>query len=170
MRVNLVVFSSFECPGCREFVSIIHQLVSQFPDKLTVVFKPFPLDPACNPLLSGETDSLACEAAWAAYAAHQQGQFWPYHDALFASNLNEEENVFIRIAMDIGLELDRFEIDRWSPSIQAKVSEDIEMGIRLNIDSTPAVFLNGRRVRNLSLRSLAFLIEKEIEWKNKNLP
>lgn len=168
MRVNLVVFSSFECPGCREFVSIIHQLVSQFPDELTVVFKPFPLDPACNPLLSGETDSLACEAAWAAYAAHQQGLFWPFHDALFAANLNDEENVFIRIAQDIGLELDRFEIDRWSPSIQSKVSADIEMGIRLNIDSTPAVFLNGRRVRNLSLRSLAFFIEKEIEWKNEN--
>ena len=163
MRVNLVVFSSFECPGCREFVSIIHQLVSSYPDKLTVIFKPFPLDPACNPLLSGETDSLACQAAWAAFAAHQQGQFWPYHDALFAANLNEEENIFIRIAQDLGLDLERFDRDRFSPTTTAKVSEDIELGIRLNVDSTPAVFLNGRRVKNLSLQSLKILIEKEID-------
>jgi len=167
LRVNMVVFSSFECPGCREFVSDIHHLVSLYPENLTVIFKPFPLDPACNPLVRGQTDSLACEAAWASEAAHQQGQFWPYHDALFAANLNEEPNIFSRIAQDIGLDLDRFEIDRLSPSTKEKVNADIEMGIHLNVDSTPAVFLNGRRVRNLSLQTLEFLIEKEIEWSEK---
>ena len=167
-KVNLVVFSSFECPGCREFVSVIHQLISQYPDKLTVIFKPFPLDSACNPLLLGEMDSIACVAAWAAYAAHLQGKFWPYHDALFAANLYEEENILIRIAQDLGLDMERFEIDRNSPSTKAKVSADIELGIGLNVDSTPAVFLNGRRIRELSLRILEFLIEKEIEWTELN--
>ena len=113
----------------------------------------------------------SCLAAWAAEAAHEQGKFWPCHDALFSADSEIDKDGLLRIARDIGLDSARFEDDLKSETIKAKVRSDIDLGISLNIDSTPAVFLNGRRVRNLSLQALDLLIKLEVQReKSSSIP
>ena len=91
-----------------------------------------------------------------------QGKFWQYHDALFAPESIDDEKTLVRIARELNLDVDRFETDRRSPAVKNKVWADIGEGNRLGIDATPAVFLQGRRVRDLSSEALAFLIETEL--------
>ena len=54
LSVHLVVFKSFQCPGCRKFFDTVHRLVSRFEGRLDVVFKYFPLGSVCNPKIDSK--------------------------------------------------------------------------------------------------------------------
>ena len=161
--VRLVVFSSFQCPGCRAFAQEMRHLADRYVDELTITFKHFPLETACNAAASFDKHPRSCEAAWAAEAAHRQGGFWPFHDALFATSLDASDETINRIALKTGLDLAQFEVDRRSEATLAKVRADCELGNRLGVDATPSLYLNGRRIRRASRRTLELLIDQELK-------
>ena len=66
----------------------------------------------------------------------------------------------------LGLNLDRFEVYRRGDTALTKVQADIDLGIRLGVDGTPSVFINGRRVYDTRGRALQFLIAHETEHHN----
>lgn len=159
----LIVFSDFQCPACREFAHEISHLTDHFAGKLTVIFKHYPLGTACNTAVSVDRHPRACEAAWAAEAARRQGNFWPFHDGLFASDLDASEETLQRIAQEAGLNMVQFEVDRRAQATRQKILSDINTGSRLGVRGTPSVFLNGRRLNNRSRSVLQLLIHREIE-------
>jgi len=160
--VEIRVFTSFQCPGCQAFATTTGPLRERFGDRLRITFHNFPLSTTCNPALSSDMQPRSCPAAWAAEAARLQGQFWPYHDGLFSTDLRASEETLEALARDNGLDLDRWSTDRASPVVRQKVSDDIQLGLDLAIDVTPSVYLNGRRVRQVSLPELVSLIEYEL--------
>jgi 2-hydroxychromene-2-carboxylate isomerase len=70
------------------------------------------------------------------------------------------------VARGVGLDLARFETDRGSEAVRQHIRTNVEQGIRLGLDGTPAVFLNGRRVYDLRLRALELLIGHELKLHN----
>lgn len=157
--IQIVVFSDFQCPACRGYASELYTLVEEYTKKLQVVFKHFPLDRACNALMKRDLHPKACEAAYAAEAANQQGKFWPFHDELFATDLSKDANIFNSIAEVLSLDLQRFETDCLKESIRAKVQSDIELAVRLDVDATPTLFLNRRRVSDTRPQAVRVLIQ-----------
>lgn len=160
--LQLLVFSSFQCPGCRQFAAELRTVRSWFPKEVTVVFKHYPLSVRCNPRLKTDRHPWSCDAAWAAAAAHQQGKFWEFHDALFLGSGRLTEEILQSAAEQAGLNLPRFEADRRADLCRAKVRDDVALGTRISLDATPAVFLNGRRVRDWTAASLEILIRHEL--------
>jgi uncharacterized membrane protein len=79
-RLELVVFSDFQCPACQRFAQAIATAAEHHPE-LAVVFKHYPLSSQCNPRVRRDLHPLSCGAAQAAEAARRQGKFWEYHDA-----------------------------------------------------------------------------------------
>jgi protein-disulfide isomerase len=161
--VQLVVFSDFQCPACANFSNSLTNLIKTFEGKLQVFFKHYPLGTTCNPSMETDIHPQACEAAEAAEAANRQKKFWAFHDALFASNLNSSPNMVSLIAAEIGLDLHQFEADRKSQTTIKKVESDIEIGNRLGVDATPAIYLNGRFVPDHRLQTIEFLITHELQ-------
>ena len=161
--VRIVVFSSFQCPACATFAQTTHRLSEQFGNKLGIVFKDFPLGKDCNPKLIREMQPRACAAAYAAEAAHRQNGFWRYHDGIFSSSLRESDDDLMQIARLSGVDFQRWDADRRSPDVQMKVKADAALGGVLGVDGTPSVFLNGRRVRNISYGALRILVAREIK-------
>lgn len=159
--VRLVVFTDFQCPGCRRLGRDMGHLVDEFPSKVQLVFKHFPVNTACNPALTEDLHPQACAAAWAAEAARRQEMFWAFHDALFAAQLTADE-VIDGIAAQVGLHLAQFAVDRGGNAVRAKVKADIELGIRLGVDETPTIFVNGRRAPDVRLQSLQLFILSEL--------
>jgi predicted DsbA family dithiol-disulfide isomerase/uncharacterized membrane protein len=158
--VTLVVFSDFQCPVCKMFAANLTELINYNKGKLNIRFKYFPLSTGCNPKAKQDIHPLACEAAVAAEAANLQGKFWPYHDELFKTDMDQLNiEIFLKIAQSIGLDLDRFKSDFESVACRQKVSSNVEEAIRLGIDGTPTAFLNGREVRDLRPVKLNFLIK-----------
>ena len=160
--VELVVFSDFQCPYCLTLAERVYELINRFPDNLTIVFKHFPLGKACNSLVTNDTHPYACSAARAAESAHLQGKFWPFHDALFANGVAGEEAIE-RAARESGLDMQRFELDQLSEETTRKVQADVDLGVRVGVDGTPTVFINGRRAPGTSLQLLEALIGKQLE-------
>lgn len=159
--VRLVIFSDFRCPGCAQVAKSIPLLAHRFGEHLQIVFKHYPLDSQCNPIMKGDLHPKACVAAAAAEAARCQGKFWQFHDTLFAHEGGKQ--TLDEIAAHLALDAEQFNTDRRSESSAAKVIQDIEQGISLGVDGTPTVFLNGRRVIDARLEALEALISHEME-------
>ena len=160
---ELVMFGSFRCAGCRRFAATLSQLHRRFGDRLLIVYKHYPLSTGCNDRLSKDLQPGACELAWAAEAAHRQARFWEFHDALFAAGPAGPEETIAETVRRLNLDPARFAADRRSEATRARVADDVELGNRLEIPGTPAVFLDGRLVRSARGDVLTTLIRHELE-------
>jgi len=69
-----------------------------------------------------------------------QGRFWEMHDALFADQGRLEDPHLWERASALGLDLARFEADRRSEAVLARVRRDFESGVRAGVVTTPTVF------------------------------
>lgn len=137
-RVKVAVFSDFECPFCRRAAEPVAKLQKHY--QVAVFYLHFPLELA-HPHAEG--------AARAAWAAHQQGKFWPMHDLLFAKSPELAWDKVKGYASKVGLDLKRFEADVASPAAKAAVAADKAQGTKVGVDGTPTFFVNGRRAETL---------------------
>jgi protein-disulfide isomerase/uncharacterized membrane protein len=156
--VQLVMFSSFECPACKIVYEYLRQATDRYKGKLKIIFKHFPLGKACNPRVEQDQYPHACAAALAAEAAKGEDAFWPFHDALLTADLSEPNDTIGRVAQETGLTLARFDELRNAEITKKKLQEDIELGSRLGVAGTPTIFINGRRLKHYSLQAIDLVI------------
>jgi protein-disulfide isomerase len=152
--ITLVEFSDFQCPYCYLAVAKLNALMNAYPGKMKLIFKEFPL----------ETHSQADFAAQAAIAAHQQGKFWPMHDALFAHHNELSRPTIVALARDAGLDIKRFEADVNSEATKKTVARDRQDGDKAGVEGTPSVFINGRKYNgSLDLPAIRKIIDEELK-------
>lgn len=134
--VTIVEYSDFECPFCGAFATTLDELVAAYPDDVRIVFQQFPLamHPGAEP------------AARAAIAAQAQGRFWAMHDRLFAERHANGTDRLVEIAVELGLDPDKFRADLESEATAARVKAEQDKGREIGVRSTPNFFINGRRV------------------------
>jgi protein-disulfide isomerase/uncharacterized membrane protein len=159
-KLQLVLFSDFECPACRRFARMVTNVAERHPE-LSVVFKHYPLSKSCNPAVRRDLHPLSCDAAYAAEAARRQRKFWPYHDALFAATEEIEPEQLAKLAQDTGLDMSRFKADLADPETKARIDADVALGRKLKIKGTPTAFLKGKRLSTRGLVMLDQLVEHE---------
>lgn len=162
--ITLVVFSDFQCPACRLFARNTAEYVENFGELVSIVFKHFPLDSACNPSIKNQLHHLACQAALASEAAHRHGKFWEFHDAVYALKTPLTESELDRILGDLKINREATP-GKIAFSDEERVQSHIETALALGIYSTPAVFLNGRRIIEPTPKALKLLI-----WHNLGIP
>lgn len=133
--VALVEFSDYECPHCAAVAPVLRDIEREFGERLKVVHMHFPL--------SGHIHAMP--ASRAAVAAGRQGKFWEYHDLLFGNQSALETANLEQYAQRLNLDLARFRADIAGNESESRVAADRREGERLQIDGTPAVFINGRR-------------------------
>ncbi|MDZ7962756.1 MAG: thioredoxin domain-containing protein [Aulosira sp. DedQUE10] len=133
----LVEFSDFQCPYCAEANKTLKQLVAKHQDKLTIVYKHFPLT---------AIHAEALPAAKAAWAAYQQGKFWEYHDALFAHQQQLGEELYVATAKSLHLDLEKFKTDAFGVSTvgEQAINKDILLAEKLGLNGTPFFIMNSK--------------------------
>jgi protein-disulfide isomerase len=89
----------------------------------------------------------AWAVACAAEAADLQGRFWEMHDSLYADQARIEDPHLWDRAERLGLDLERFDADRRSEAVAARVRRDFQTGVRAGVVSTPGLFLQGKLVQ-----------------------
>jgi protein-disulfide isomerase len=104
-------------------------------------------------------------AAEAAACANEQGQFWPYHDTIFANQRGENQGYFnddalkafaAALGLDEAAFNDCLDADRYRDKVQAETAAGQERGVR----STPTLFINGELVEGaIPFEQLQSLIE-----------
>jgi protein-disulfide isomerase len=133
--VSIVEFADFECPHCGATRPILDDLFKRYDGQIRIVYKNFPLS----------MHQYAEKAARAAIAAYKQNKFWEMEVALFDNQQNLEPSNVELLAKSIGLDMPRFIKDRDSEAVADFVSRDRKEGEHLEIDSTPTIFINGRK-------------------------
>jgi protein-disulfide isomerase len=162
--VVLVSFSDYECPHCKDEATMLRQnLISTYPTQVRLYAKDFPLD---------SIHAWARPAAIAGRCVFRQdpSSYWSYSDWIFAhqaditaENLKDKVMEWGKSAKDIDiLQLGRC-ID--TKATEAEVDKNVAEGHALDINSTPTLFVNGRRIaQTIDWTSLRGIIDYEIEY------
>ncbi len=151
--VTITVFSDFQCPYCSRIEPLLDQMQAAYPTQVRTVFKQFPLN----------MHKFARPAALASLAARNQGKFWDLHIRLFA-NYNKLSDQMIRaLAEDTGLDMVRFDQDVKNPALQQEINRDMQLGQSAGVRGTPAIFINGKQVKEKNAAGFTRLIEAELK-------
>ena len=121
---------------------VLEQLLEKYPRKVKVVFKQFPL----------RNHAFAVKAAQATIAAHQQGKFWEFHDLLFKQYKQINDKKIEEIRIQLGLDAEQFQKEMTAPHTMAKIRADAGNGSAAGVRGTPTVFINGKLLRDKSLK------------------
>jgi len=155
--VTLVEYSDFECPVCRNLHDVLRDLLPKYPGKVRVVFKDFPLE---------QLHPWARTAAIASRCAYQQNPaaFWKMYDLVYDhQEIISASNAWTKMmdyAGQSGLDTETFKACMASPEAGAEVNASRANGQLLEVNSTPTVFVNGRRMVGAD----AHLLEQYINY------
>jgi len=133
-KVTLVEFGDYQCPFCRTAEAYVERIVAARADKLRFCFKSFPV----------RSHDRAVQAAVAALAAAQQGNFWEMHRALFAAADLSDQGL-ASVAQSVGLDAARFQTALADAALLEEVEADKVEGQELGVDHTPTFFVNGKK-------------------------
>ena len=151
--VTIVEFADFECPACKDSLPVMQQLRDLYKDQIRLVYRDFPLTahPQARP------------AAEAAHCAHEQGQFWAYHDALFAQAPDLKTADYPALAERLNMNRAEFTACLAGPRPKAAVARDLSEAQSLGLSGTPTFFINGRYLAGFqSLEMLRQHIDREL--------
>ena len=95
-------------------------------------------------------------------AADKQGKFWEFHDLLFKdyNKLNDQKVTEIRTSLN--LDADQFQREMLDPAIKAQIDADLRNGNSAGVRGTPTVFINGKLLRDKSLKGFQRQIKQEL--------
>ena len=141
--VVMVSYSEFQCPFCGRYARETEpELVDRFVDTgvLRIEWRDFPY--------LGEESVVAARAA---RAASEQGEFWAFHERLFADqpqpNSGRLTTEFLEgIAAELGLDLEQFRSDMNSSETMSAIDADFDQALSDGVNGTPAFFINGEPV------------------------
>lgn len=127
--VTIVEFFDYACPHCKEVAPILEQVMEQHPKDVAIYFKQYPIHKESSDLARG------------GLAAYRQGKFKDIHLKLFGASSRED---VMRIAKEVGCDMDRFTKDYNDPALTAKINADKEEGQKAKVQGTPSIYINNR--------------------------
>lgn len=132
--IRIVIFSDFQCPACQATVPFVEELWEKHAADIRLVHKFYPL----------KQHTRAREAAKAAYAAQKQGKYWQMEKMIFENQDALSDEDLERYAAKVGLDLERYRVDRASEEAEQTIERDIDDGEAAGVRHTPFVLVNGR--------------------------
>lgn len=148
-KVTIVEFADFQCPACARTQPVLNQIMTDYRNEVTFLFRHFPLPQHENAIV----------AARAAEAAGEQGKFFEMADMLYSqqdrwSESSNAEEIFIDFAADLQIDTTQFVNDLESKKYDESIQADKSDGMRLGVNSTPTVYVNGQRIYEPSYENL----------------
>ncbi len=155
--VTIVEYSDFECPVCRNLHDALRGILPNYAGKVRVIFKDFPIE---------QLHPWARTAAIAGRCTYQQKPeaFWRLYDLIYDNQeIISAANAWTKMtdyAAQSSLDGDAFKRCMASPEAAAAVNASHANGEKLEVNSTPTLFVNGRRLVGAD----AHLLEQYINY------
>ncbi|MGZ4866006.1 MAG: DsbA family protein [Candidatus Angelobacter sp.] len=166
-QIDMVEFSDLQCPHCKVAQPVVEKLVADFP-QVRFTFQQFPLPASLHP--------WALKAAQYADCAGELNKdaFWKYVDAIFENQggiaLATADDKLKELATANGFDAQKIAACAASPETDARIKKSQALGATLDVNETPTVFINGRRVRGIAdipYDNLKQLVQFEIDHAGK---
>jgi protein-disulfide isomerase len=131
----VVEYGDYECPYSRAAFRAIERVETQLGEGIRFAFRHLPLT---------EIHPHALAASRAAEAAALQGRFWEMHDMLFHRQTALEEDDLRGYALELGLDVARFDSDRSGEGVLERVGRDVRSATASGeVRGTPTLFVDG---------------------------
>jgi protein-disulfide isomerase len=142
---EVVVYMDLACPACAAAWAEVRELA------LRLCLRHFPV-------ASKRPRSPALHAAAEAAARQREDAFWDLVDSIYADQGHQDDpHLWTRVEA-LGLDLERFEADRRSDAVAARVQGDFESGIRAGVTGTPTAFADGEKLTGELATALTALV------------
>jgi len=150
---TIVEFTDYQCPSCAQLLPVLEKLAEEYGDRVNLVVRDFPL----------QQHAEAFKAAEAAEAARAQGKYWEYVRLLYAQQSALDVGNLKEYASRLGLDRKEFDQALDSGRYAGQVQRDVQDGRKMGVDSTPVVFINGRRVADKTYDAIKASIEAALK-------
>jgi protein-disulfide isomerase len=133
-RLLFIVYSDLECPFCKQFHPTAKQILDEYKNNLALVYRNFPLD--IHPKARKEAEATEC-----AQSLGKPDDFWKLVDKIFEvtpsnNGLNPDE--LPKLAVQIGLNENKFKDCLSSGKFTQKIADDYDQGIKAGVGVTPS--------------------------------
>jgi protein-disulfide isomerase len=129
----------------------------KYPQQVKLVFKNFPI----------ASHKFAQKAALAALAANAQGKFWEFHDALLKNYNSLDDAKIQQVATELKLDMVKFNKDMGDPALEKLIARDVRDGEAAGVTGVPAVFIDGKPLKNRSIPGIEEMITAELKKAGK---
>ena len=158
--VTIVEYSDFECPVCKNLHDVMRELMPKYQGKVRVLFKDYPLE---------QLHPWARTAAIAGRCAYQQDRnaFWKIYDLIYDNQeIISASTVWTKMtdyAEQLRLDSNAFKACMAGPEAGQAVNASRANGQAIDVNSTPTVFVNGRRMVGADAHLLEQYINYELD-------
>jgi protein-disulfide isomerase len=165
--VTLVEYADFECPTCRSLHDVLRGLLPNYAGKVRLIFKDFPIE---------QIHPWARTAAIAGRCAYQQDPkaFWKMYDLIYDNQeVISAANAWTKVsdyAAQSGLNAETFKACMAGPEAADAVNASRANGVQVEVNSTPTIFVNGRRIVGADPHLLEQYINYELAQQNPGKP
>ncbi|WP_197916353.1 DsbA family protein [Thiosulfatihalobacter marinus] len=135
--VTVVEFFDYNCPYCRRAMPEVQGLLDADPN-VRLVYREWPI--------LGEGSVFAARAA---LASRKQGKYEEFHWAMMGMNGRAEEASVLRIAAEVGLDVEQLKRDMNGPEIQEHIDTSMELSKSLGFNGTPSFVIGEELVPGL---------------------
>ena len=124
--VTVVEFFDYNCPYCKQAMPVVEALLDGDPE-VRVVYREWPI--------LGEGSVFAARAA---LAAREQGLYEEFHWAMMGQRGRIDEPVVLRIAAEVGLDVDQLQRDMEAPEIDEHLVTSNTLASAMGFGGTPS--------------------------------
>ncbi len=136
--ITVVEFSDYNCGFCKRAHSAVADFIAS-DGNIRLVVKEFPI--------LGPGSTLAGRAALASAMQSDSDKYEPFNDALMRHKGSHSEETVMKIAAEVGLDVEQLEVDMRSPDIDQMMQRTFELADKLSINGTPAFIIGNQVVR-----------------------
>jgi protein-disulfide isomerase len=144
-KIVIVEFADYMCPACGQTAPILEEVHKQLGDRALLVFKNYPLSNQCNVAVQSDMHPYSCDIAKLARCAGSIGKFWDYHLMAFEHQSKASKQTARDWGRKVGLSDQQMDGCLASQDITAKIRDDVDVGNKVGVNSTPTIFINGRK-------------------------
>jgi protein-disulfide isomerase len=122
----------------------LRNLIAEYPDKLRIVHRHFPMDHRYNPIVTQPFHEGSGVLALIAITACNHNIFWEANDYLYQYDMSKHAIYLRKIAKDIGIDLKILRNGINKHKNKLKLFQDIKYGLQHKLSGTPAYIINGQ--------------------------
>ena len=115
--ITLLEYGDFQCPHCAAAHSVIKQLQQHFGDRVSYVYRNFPLT---------EIHPLAEPAAEAAEFAGAKGKYWFMHDSIYDNQRSLSPELLVNLAVRLQFDSDELATAIGEQRYLRRITRDVE--------------------------------------------
>ena len=145
---TVVVYGDLSCAFHQSARKTLDQTLAIFKN-VRFVYRDFPLDAACNPLVKQVINPRACEVARWTHAVRRiagDSAYWKAHDWIVYGRDHMETITIESLSGLVGIPAEAISKMAASSEVENDVKSNLDQAIKLGVNQSPTIYVNGKQV------------------------